>query len=123
MTKKALVKNTKISKVATATSGSVTSSIDASTTSTVATSTDFRHRMPKDLQKFLNANQDVLALWSKLTPLAQNEWICFVTIVKKTETRASHIVRLGEDLRRGKRRPCCWPGCPHRRPKAGKWFR
>jgi hypothetical protein len=22
----------------------------------------------------------------------------------------------------GKKRPCCWPGCPHRRPSAQKWF-
>ena len=22
-----------------------------------------------------------------------------------------------------KRKPCCWPGCPHRRPSARKWFK
>lgn len=85
-------------------------------------SADFRHRMPKDLQMVLDTNEDVLALWKQLTPLARNEWICWVTIVKKKETREEHLKRLCEDLRKGKRRPCCWPGCPHRRVDAQKWF-
>jgi uncharacterized protein YdeI (YjbR/CyaY-like superfamily) len=78
--------------------------------------------MPEDLRTFLAAHRDVAALWDELTPLARNEWICYVTIPKKPETRADHLRRLVEDLRRGKRRPCCWPGCPHRRPSAAKWF-
>ena len=81
------------------------------------------HRTPKDLQEMLLLNNDVLELWNGLTPLAQNEWICWVTIVKKDETRKEHLKRLCEDLRKGKRRPCCWPGCPHRRPNAQKWFK
>lgn len=80
------------------------------------------HRMPGDLRAFLVAHPSVSKLWDTLTPLARNEWICYVTIVKKTETRADHLRRLAEDLRGGKRRPCCWPGCPHRRPNAAKWF-
>lgn len=83
---------------------------------------DFKHRIPSDIKKTLESNKDVLELWDGLTPLARNEWICWVTIVKKEETRKEHLVRLCEDLRRGKRRPCCWPGCPHRRPSAQKWF-
>lgn len=78
--------------------------------------------MPRDLRVFLDAHEDVAKLWDTLTPLARNEWICYVTIVKKAETRANHLRRLAEDMRRGKRRPCCWPGCPHRRPNAAKWF-
>jgi hypothetical protein len=27
------------------------------------------------------------------------------------------------ELKEGKKTPCCWPGCPHRRPKAQKWFK
>ena len=80
------------------------------------------HRMPKDMREMLESHGDVLALWEKLTPLARNEWICYVTIVKKAETRQEHLRRLCEDLRRGKKRPCCWPGCPHRNPNASKWF-
>jgi len=80
------------------------------------------HRVSNDLRVVLQSNDDILGLWNKLTPLARNEWICWVTIVKKGETRAKHITRLCDDLRKGKRRPCCWPGCPHRRPQAQKWF-
>lgn len=72
------------------------------------------HLVPKDLRILLQANFDILELWNNLTPLARNEWICWVTIVKKAETREKHLTRLCEDLRKGKKRPCCWPGCPHR---------
>ncbi len=81
------------------------------------------HRVPKDLREVLIAAPKVLELWNALTPLARNEWICYVTIVKKAETRKEHLVRLQADLLKGKKRPCCWPGCPHRRPNAAKWFR
>ncbi|MCA9360446.1 YdeI/OmpD-associated family protein [Candidatus Nomurabacteria bacterium] len=83
---------------------------------------EFRHRLPADMKSVLNKNKQVLELWEKLTPLARNEWICWVTIVKKKETREEHLIRLCEDLKKGKRRPCCWPGCPHRRESAKKWF-
>ena len=81
------------------------------------------HDVPEDLQKVLSSNSDLLAKWDGLTPLARNEWICWVTIVKKAETRMDHIRRLSEELLEGKRRPCCWPGCPHRRESAKKWFK
>jgi uncharacterized protein YdeI (YjbR/CyaY-like superfamily) len=84
---------------------------------------EFLHEVPSDLQKVLDDNQDVKAQWDTLTKLTKNEWICWVTIVKKPETRQEHLVRLIEDLRAGKRRPCCWPGCPHRRNSSGKWFK
>jgi uncharacterized protein YdeI (YjbR/CyaY-like superfamily) len=73
------------------------------------------HRVPNDLRDLFYLNSDVLELWNDLTPLARNEWICWMTIVKKEETRTKHLVQLCEDLRKGKRRPCCWPGCPHRK--------
>ncbi len=80
------------------------------------------HKTPKDLKVALAKVSKVQALWDSLTPLARNEWICYVTIVKKAETRKEHIARLLGDLLKGKKRPCCWPGCPHRRPNAAKWF-
>ena len=86
------------------------------------TLTDVLHKVPADLRKALTSNPDVQAKWDNLTALARNEWICWVTIVKKPETRKEHIERLSEDLLKGERRPCCWPGCPHRRPNAKKWF-
>lgn len=81
------------------------------------------HEVPEDLQKVLTSNPDVLEKWNNLTPLARNEWTCWVTIVKNPETRKEHIDRLCVDLLKEKHRPCCWPGCPHRRPKAKKWFK
>ncbi|MEW6509046.1 MAG: YdeI/OmpD-associated family protein [Bacteroidota bacterium] len=81
------------------------------------------HEVPNDMKKVLKANADIIELWNKLTPIQRNEWICWVTIVKKPETRIEHISRMTEELKEGKRQPCCWPGCPHRRPSAKKWFK
>jgi uncharacterized protein YdeI (YjbR/CyaY-like superfamily) len=72
------------------------------------------HKVPADLGTALRTNANVLAAWNDLTPLARNEWICWVTSVKKEETRKQHIDRVRADMLKGKRRPCCWPGCSHR---------
>jgi uncharacterized protein YdeI (YjbR/CyaY-like superfamily) len=81
------------------------------------------HEIPENLKHILLSNLDLLAKWNNLTPLARNEWICYITIPKKQETKDSRLVRLGEDIGSGEKRPCCWPGCPHHRPNAQKWFR
>lgn len=73
------------------------------------------HEVPEDLKKVLRSNAALLEKWNALTPLARNEWICWTTIVKKEQTRVEHVARLREDVLAGKRRPCCWPGCPHRK--------
>ncbi len=80
----------------------------------VKVATGVVHKVPKDLKDTLEKNPKVLEIWNQLTALARNEWICYVTIVKKPETRERHLARLQEDLQKGKRRPCCWPGCSHR---------
>lgn len=80
------------------------------------------HSVPADLQSMLDSDPALARHSAVLTPLAQNEWICWVTIVKQTTTRAAHLKRLREEVGVGKKRPCCWPGCPHRRPSAKKWF-
>jgi uncharacterized protein YdeI (YjbR/CyaY-like superfamily) len=72
------------------------------------------HKVPMDLKKILNSSPKVLTAWEDLTPLARNEWICWVVSVKKQETRSEHIRRVREELIEGKRRPCCWAGCIHR---------
>lgn len=81
------------------------------------------HEVPEDLIVILVNHTTLLAKWNGLTPLARNEWICWTTIVKKPETRREHLKRLQEDLLKGKKRPCCWPGCPHRAESAKKWFK
>lgn len=81
------------------------------------------HEIPPDIKKVLLSVPGLLEKWNCLTPLARNEWICWITIVKKEETRKEHLDRFCEELIEGKRRPCCWPGCPHRNPNAKKWFK
>ncbi|RJQ13762.1 hypothetical protein C4553_02645 [Candidatus Parcubacteria bacterium] len=72
------------------------------------------HKVPADLRKILSSSTAALAAWEDITPLARNEWICWVVSVKKPETRKLHIERTRTELIEGKRRPCCWAGCPHR---------
>lgn len=76
------------------------------------------HRIPMDLCKALISTPAAKAAWKDITSLARNEWICWVTSAKKPETRRQRIERTCAELVEGKRRPCCWPGCPHRRSKA-----
>ena len=72
------------------------------------------HTVPEDLRKALMSTSSIRAAWEDITPLARNEWICWVTSVKKPETRKHHIERIRVELVNGKRRPCCWAGCIHR---------
>ena len=72
------------------------------------------HSVPADLRKALISKGAALAAWKSITPLARNEWICWITSVKKQETRKNHIKRTRDELTEGKRRPCCWAGCIHR---------
>lgn len=76
------------------------------------------HTVPEDIKKTLISDTRALAAWEDLTPLARNEWICWVTFVKKEETRKEHVTRLIKEIKEGKRRPCCWIGCIHRTDKA-----
>lgn len=82
------------------------------------------HHAGPDLEAALRADPQLLALWEGLTPLGRNEFICWVDDAKRPATRARRIARTTEELREGKRRPCCWPGCIHRDDKApGPWQR
>ena len=81
-------------------------------------SSGIAHKVPADLRTAILADANVLAAWESLTPLARNEWICWVESVKKPETRREHVQRVCSQLKEGKRRPCCWPGCVHRTDKA-----
>jgi hypothetical protein len=69
------------------------------------------------MRKALASDKAALAEWEDLTPLARNEWICWVTFVKREETRVEHVERAVKQLKEGKRRPCCWIGCIHRTDK------
>ncbi len=72
------------------------------------------HELPTDLHTALMADPDSLKEWEDITPLARNEWICWVENAKQIETRNRRIRRTAEELVQGMRRPCCWAGCMHR---------
>lgn len=72
------------------------------------------HKAPADMTQAILSSPDALAAWDDITPIARNEWICWATSAKKEETRVKRINQMIENLSDGKRRPCCWPGCPHR---------
>jgi hypothetical protein len=76
------------------------------------------HKLPADLREALTSDPKALAKWEDLTPLARNEWICWVISVKKAETRKEHVQRTISELKEGMRRPCCWRGCIHRTDKS-----
>lgn len=75
------------------------------------------HKIPDDMKKALVASAKSVATWEDISPLARNEWICWVVSVNREETRKDHIKRAVADLKAGKRRPCCWSGCIHRSDK------
>lgn len=81
------------------------------------TATGVVHNVPADLRVALTSDLKALAAWESLTPLARNEWICWVTFVKKDKTRKEHVKRLVKELKEGIRWPCCWIGCIHRKDK------
>jgi uncharacterized protein YdeI (YjbR/CyaY-like superfamily) len=78
------------------------------------------HKLPVDVRKTLGSEPKVLEVWEDITPLARNEYICWIEDAKKVETREKRIKWMSENLLKGKRRPCCWAGCIHREEKTKK---
>ena len=72
------------------------------------------HKTPLDIRKLINTSKALHTMWEDITPLARNEWICWIESAKQDETRARRIRIMSENLVAGKRRPCCWAGCVHR---------
>ncbi|OGG86054.1 hypothetical protein A2392_01135 [Candidatus Kaiserbacteria bacterium RIFOXYB1_FULL_46_14] len=75
------------------------------------------HALPDDLRKAITSSLKALSTWENITPLARNEWICWTISVKTEATRKEHVKRAPEELKEGKRRPCCWMGCVHQKDK------
>lgn len=73
------------------------------------------HTLPADVRKALTVSPMARAAWEDITPLARNEWVCWVENAKYIATRNHRIEQAREKLLKGKRRPCCWAGCTHRR--------
>ena len=49
------------------------------------------HDLPADLKKALTSDTKALETWEDITPLARNEWICWIESAKKAETRTRRI--------------------------------
>ncbi|WP_265563278.1 YdeI/OmpD-associated family protein [Sphingomicrobium arenosum] len=75
---------------------------------------DFRHPTPPELVAALRDDAPLRAQWDGLTDIGRNDYICWMTSPKTDATRAKRFERLKEEVTDGKRRPCCFPGCPHR---------
>ena len=76
------------------------------------------HVLPADFGAAILLSARIVEKWEEITPLARNEFICWVEDAKKPETRAKRIAVAVDKLARGERRPCCWIGCIHRKDKA-----
>ncbi len=81
---------------------------------TTALSEGTVHKLPADFKKAIVGSPKVYELWETITPLARNEWICWVEEAKKEETRKRRIQVGLSKMSSGMRRPCCWAGCLHR---------
>ena len=80
------------------------------------------HELPVDLIDALTETTDITDRWENLTPIARNEFICWVEDAKQEKTRARRIKRTVAELLEGQKRPCCWVGCIHRSDKKpSKW--
>ena len=63
------------------------------------------HKIPADLKRALASDPQALTAWEDITPLARNEWICWIVAAKKPETRSRRIVGVVQVLRMGNDAP------------------
>jgi hypothetical protein len=67
-----------------------------------------RPTVPTDLRKALAGVPAAEALWEKITPKAQWEWVRWIRSTKQAETRQRRIEVACSKLKSGMRRPCCF---------------
>ena len=85
-------------------------------------STGLVHKLPSDFALALTKSKQVTDQWEAITPIARNEFLCWIEDAKQEETRTRRIKRAVEELLEGQKRPCCWVGCIHRKDKKpSKW--
>ena len=72
------------------------------------------HKLPVDLRSALIGNQTALDAWKDITPLARNEFICWVEDAKQEATRQRRIRRTQEELEDGHASTLLLAGCSHR---------
>lgn len=64
--------------------------------SSILSSPGIFHELKPDIEKVLKEDTELLTRWNSLTPIQRNEWICWITIVKKEATRMAHIQQMME---------------------------
>ncbi len=64
--------------------------------------------VPADLENALAADPPAHALWTKITPGAQWDWIRWIRATNNPETRRHRIEVACSKLTSGMRRPCCF---------------
>ena len=47
------------------------------------------HDLPADLKRALTSDAKALETWEDITPLARNEWICWIELAKKAGNKNS----------------------------------
>ncbi len=72
------------------------------------------HKISSDIKNTLLSNSKMKDLWNSITPLARNEWICWIESAKRIETKDRRLGIMKDKLLSGEKRPCCWAGCMHR---------
>lgn len=80
------------------------------------------HKPHKELLEVIK-NEDLQEHWNSLTDIQRNEWVCWTSMAKQESTNQRRLKRTVEEMKDGEKSPCCWPGCPHRRSSAAKWFK
>lgn len=63
--------------------------------------------VPADLKAAMSSSDPAKELWKDLTPECRRDYIRWIELAKKEETRARRVTRTVEQLAEGKRRPCC----------------
>lgn len=64
--------------------------------------------LPEDLKDALLSAPQAHALWMKITPNAQWDWVRWIRATKQPETRTRRIETALSKLNAGTRRPCCF---------------
>src|SRR5215468_7051890 len=58
-------------------------------------------RRRRNVRKVLSSDATTRAAWKDLTPLARNEWICWVISAERRTTRSRRIQRAVQELKAG----------------------
>ena len=78
------------------------------------------HDLPDDFRDALKQDPAALATWEDITPLARNEWICWIESAKKTRRGRSGSIGAARTCGMGKGGPAA--GRDARIVETGRWL-